>query len=293
MKKCAVSCASWVLMFVLGLFGSLPDVAHARDLLGVSDTGSGIKIKVVASSMPNPNAQGSSAYSTYTTNARNSLGGELGNIGNPATHPGAYERFDQTITPGRLIATPGARSWMGIANYPGAFFAQERGNYFTFGYVVEGDGSMQFRLNNFLFLTTSSDPLRFGHSGSLAAHAGYSYGGICYGVDYGPDRTEGTLDDVFVNGGPASILVDKLVFVGIPGGVEIGYPTPNLQAEIDSISNYLIMMQTSISHTLILRDDTGNQVLASGTKTINIVPTPSGSCLALLGAFMVVSRRRR
>lgn len=86
-----------------------------------------------------PNVFGSPSWPGYLSNAMNSLHNGLGNIGNRATDPTAYEIAGPFVTPGDFIVTS-FNSWRGEA-FPAAPFNAEFGNRMHFGLHIMGDGT--------------------------------------------------------------------------------------------------------------------------------------------------------
>src|SRR2546430_1028948 len=79
---------------------------------------------------------------------------------------------------------------------------------------ILGNGT-QFRLSNLTGVMHSSDP---GDTFSFTA-APFTYSSHLVGIDYGPDRTKGTIDDVRITSGPSTVLVDEILYTGVGNAI--------------------------------------------------------------------------
>ena len=103
---------------------------------------------------PAPNFYGSPSWAGYQANTMNSLVNNLGDIGNPATDPTAYQQLGASFTPG-MIEVTSFPSWMGQANPTGAF-ANELGNRLHWGVTISDAGGT-FTLAGVSFAFKSND----------------------------------------------------------------------------------------------------------------------------------------
>ena len=252
-----------------------------------------ITVDVMPSSAPN--GYGAPSWNGYAANALSSLENNLGNVGDRAIDPTAYEIAGPIVEPGDFMVTS-FNSWRGEVNPTGAF-ANEYGNRMHFGLHAYGDGSTQFALNDLTFQLHSSDPgdaLVF-----IGDFIGYNYNGTTrFGVDWGGDRAKGGGDDVIYASGNGTTLVDEIVYVGVgnalwPGG---GDPTPaspigGAQAAIDDTVAYINAGGPfAISCTYEINGYTG-------FASVSTIPEPSTLIIwSLLGAVGITVgwyRRRK
>jgi hypothetical protein len=248
-------------------------VAAVGLALGVSLPASAVvTLDVVASSAPN--VFGSASWSGYVVNALNSLEINLGNIGNRATDPTAYEVAGQFVQPGDFIVTT-FNSWRGTVS-PAAPFSNELGNRMHFGLHAYGDGTTQFKLEDLTFAVQSSDS---GNSlGFTGNFIGSSYNGTTrYGINWGADRTKGGGDDINYTSGNGQTLVDELVYVGVgnglwPGGPpdpNPGNPAGGAQAAMDETVNWILgNAPFTITAQYWIQGDTGSD-------SVTVVPEPT------------------
>ena len=268
-------------------------------LLLVSSAGSSLgAILIQVFPSPAPNAFGSPSWNPgYVQNALNALENGLSSVGNPATTPTAYY---QVATEGdRDNIVTGFPSWHGFAN-PGAMFgaafANELGNRLHFGVHILGNGA-QFSLSELSFdmeSTDAGDIFQFVGDFSTPSDV---YSATRVGINYGPDHIKGTADDVRISSGPATQLVDELVYVGVGNALAPDSSCPGsdlatldcIKAFYDSISPF------NITTTYSLRNGAGS-LLGTGSGTVAFsaaVPEPATWGLMLFGFAGIAWKRLR
>lgn len=257
-------------------------VISAATAAAASMANAGITLDVRASSAPN--VFGSPSWSAYASNALNSLHNNLGNIGNRATDPTAYEVMGSHFQPGDVMVSS-FKSWRGQTNPTGAF-ANEYGNRLHFGLHAYGDGVMQFTLEDLTFQIQSSDgPDALGFSGGFV---GLSFNGTTrFGVNWGADRIRGTGDDVMYISGNGQTLIDELVYVGV-GNAFWPQPTGGQSDEdaIQDVEDYIFANQLAITGSYWIQG-------FAGSDTVRVIPLPTAGGLAFAGLLTLASRRRR
>lgn len=238
---------------------------------------------VVPSSAPNASS-GSPSWSGYVTNALNSLGNGLGNIGDRSINPAAYEIAGPIIRPGDIIVTS-FNSWRGQANPTGAF-ANEYGNRLHFGLHVIGDGNTQFRLNDLTFVMDSTD------TGDVLDWSGdfkgYNYSATRYGINWGADRIKGSGDDIIYTSGNGLTLVDEIVYIGVGNAYWPYPPPPTGQEAIDQTIAWISGQNPilfSTTYTMYAAD--GITVLGSGSASVTLVPAPGAVLLGWIGLGLI------
>jgi hypothetical protein len=251
-----------------------------------------ITIDVVPSSAPN-GSSASPSWTSYVANALNSLENGLGNIGNRATDPTAYEIAGSKILPGEIAVTS-FNSWRGQVSPP-APFANEYGNRLHFGLHAYGDA--QFKLADLTFAMHSSDPTdSLVFTGNFI---GYNYSTTRYGINWGTDGVKGGGDDTVYTSGNGTTLVNEIVYVGVgnawwPGkggsyGSDPANPIGGAQAAMD---DYYAWVNTLEPITVT----TTYSILAySGSASVDVVPEPvTMAGLALgIGCLTRYVRKRR
>ncbi|MEM6690166.1 MAG: PEP-CTERM sorting domain-containing protein [Planctomycetota bacterium] len=243
-----------------------------------------VVIEVFAS--PAPNFFSSPSWAAYSANASNSLENGLGNIGDRTSDPTAYEIIaDGSIINAReFIVTP-FDSWRGEAS-PASPFDSEQGNRIHFGAHIVGDGTMKFRLEDLTFISESTDFLNVFNST-------FNFSGIPYdpervGINYGPDGIKGTGDDVIIDSGPATQLIDEFIYVGVGTGFEAA-SVPGL----DAVFNYASTQQPfDFSGGYVLTDTFGTEI-ASNSVTLVVVPEPTTFMLFGSAGLIIGSRRKK
>lgn len=246
-----------------------------------------VTIEVSPSSAPN--FFGSSSWGSYLSNALNSIENNLGNIGDRATDPTAYEVAGATVDAGDFMVSS-FNSWRGTVNPP-APFANEFGNRMHFGLHAIGDGVTQYTLEDVSFEIHSSDAadgLVF-----VGDFVGFNYSATRFGIDWGADRMKGGGDDIVYNAGNGTSLVDEIVYVGVgnafwPGGSD---PDP---------ANPIGGAQAAMDESIAFVDDnlpfsiSGSYTILGTTESesVTVVPEPASLCLLLLGALAFRRTRR-
>jgi hypothetical protein len=246
-----------------------------------------ITISVLPSSAPN--AAGSPSFAGYQSNAIAGISAGLPNYGDP-TLPTFYQTTEY-IPSTHLIVT-GFPSWQGLTN-PGATFgpafANEYGNRLHFGLHILGNGT-QFSASQLSFSATGTGVgagLDFGFA------SGYTYGASLIGINY-VDGIKGNGNDIVVNGGSATTLVDEIIARGSGNGFAV-YAEPGIsnQQGILNALEYITDFQYTGTYTLNL----GNNTTVSGSRTVQVVAVPEPGAWALLagatlGGGLLLRRRR-
>jgi hypothetical protein len=253
-------------------------------LLGMISSANAVTIDVTP--WVAPNVYGSSSWTAAEANAMAAL------FSGQTTHgPAGPEQFNaqSNVTSAEVVVT-GFNSWRGVAN-PGVPYQNEYGNRMHFGLRINGDGS-QFSISQLSFATTSSDPFN-----ALAwnwALGSYNYGTGYWGLLKGNDNQLFTSDDVIIDTGSNTQLVDGLV--GRGSGISFdaycpGCTPAQMQAALDAVAAY---PGSTFTHTgtYTLGDFNG-----SGTFTISAVPEPSTWAMMILGfagiGFLAHRRARK
>ena len=241
-----------------------------------------MSIQVAGSSAPN--AWGSPSWAGYRGNALTSLENTFGDdLGSRLTDPTAYDVV--TTIPWSDNTATGWAFWMGNLS-PVAPFDQELGHRLHFGVRVLGNGT-RFSLAELEFDMNSSDPgndMDFDgwFDGTDPFGVGpETYGPSRRGIDYGPDRVKGTMDDIVYNtdSTPAETEVDELIYVGVGNAWDATQEPGNTPAEqTESLRCYLegllSIAPINISTTYSIRDGGhSGPLLASGSATVTMVPT--------------------
>lgn len=265
-------------------------IAVAFCLLINSPARADITVDVIAS--PAPNFFGSPSWNAYLANALNSLENGLGEIGDRETDPTAYEIFADgaAVLPNELIVSS-FPSWRGVAD-PSSPFDNERGNRLHFGIHVVGDGTMRFRLEDLSYEITSDDGNVLGIVGDFS---GLTYSSTRVGIDYGADMSKGGGDDTIITTGAATQFVDELIYVGV--GVAYDASSAAGATNQDKLDNTFSAIASNadflVTGSYVLTDDTGANILASGSTSLIVVPEPGGALLLISLAGVAGFMRRR
>lgn len=244
-----------------------------------------IELDVRASSAPN--AFGSPSWGTYTTNALNSLKNDLGNVGDRATSPTAYEILSGGYALGDVMVTS-FNSWRGEAGAASPFDG-EYGNRLHFGLAaVSSDGSTTFTLADVNYSITSTDGV-LDFAGDLS---GTTLNGTTrIGLNYGSDGIRGTADDIwYTSGEDDTTLLNALFYVGVGNAYWPGGPGDTLtgQAAIDSVAAYIRANNVGITGAYSING-------FNGQADLRLVPLPPAALagLALMGGLGLVRRLRK
>ncbi len=226
-----------------------------------------------------PNAFGSPSFDPWAARAMTSLENTPGvDDGNRNLDPTAYDVV--TTIPWYDNAATGTPFWMGTMN-PLMPFNQELGHRIHFGVRFLGNGT-RFSLSQLDFEWASSDGNSLGFTDTWSA-ADY-YSANRKGIDYGPDRLKGTLDDIVYNVyAPdaaipvvyaADLPIDELIYVGYGNAWDVTQePGATVADQLASLRCYLEdMAPITISGTYKVRNGSGG-FLGEGTGTVTLVPT--------------------
>jgi len=251
-------------------------LALALGLLSIAGTASAaITIEVYPSVAPN--AFGSPSYDPWVGNAIYALENNLSTYG--ASGPAQYNRV--TNITWRDISVYGFNVWRGVYN-PGSPYGSELGNRLHFGLHAKGNGT-KFSLSQVSFAMHSSDP-----NDDLVFVSSFGSGDVYsnqrVGIDYGPDLVKGGGDDVIITSGPATQLVDELMYRG-PGNAWAGY-SPTNQSGVDLVRDYINDLGPfKVTTTFTIG-------AATGSATVNVLPTdavPSRFPVDLDGSYRAAS----
>jgi hypothetical protein len=167
-----------------------------------------------------PNATGSASWSAYEANAMSALESGASTAGTPGT-PSYYSQVASgtRVSTGSYIVTD-FKSWLGYADPGTAFgaaYANEVGTRVHYGLHINGNGA-KFSVSQLSFALLYNDATYTDYSLFNVPAGSYDYTPGRAGLDYGPDNTKGTLDDVWVTSGPSSQLVDEFFTRGSSAG---------------------------------------------------------------------------
>ncbi|HMS55856.1 MAG TPA: Ig-like domain-containing protein [Fimbriimonadaceae bacterium] len=226
-----------------------------------------VEMRIVGT--PAPNAFGSPNWEAYLSNAITSLKDELGSTGDRTLDPAGYQEVTQI--PWKDIVVSGFNSWRGVAA-PGAPFHAEYGNRLHFGVRIQGNGR-RIKLSDVEVTMTSSDPnndLGFTQDwGALSI----PYSTRRTGLDYGPDRDRGTLDDFMVTSGPGTTEVDELIFIGLGNAWDATFESGTDQEKLEAVRCYIEpLAPIDVTSEYRLKDGLGGY-LVTGSATVTVVPT--------------------
>ncbi|MBX7132759.1 MAG: tandem-95 repeat protein [Fimbriimonadaceae bacterium] len=218
---------------------------------------------------PAPNAFGSPSWPQYITNALTALETGASSVGDRNTDPSAYVQV--TNAPWSDAVVSGFSSWRGVASALPPF-DQEGGNRLHFGLRIQGNGT-RFTLEDLEFAVQSDDPsndLEF--SGDFI---GFNYSPTRKGIDYGPDRVKGTLDDITYTTGGGTSYVDEIIYVGVGNAWDASFETGTDQEKLEAVRCYLENLAPI--HVLAeykIKDGSGGY-FATGSTVVTIIPTNS------------------
>mgnify|MGYP006908203933 CR=1 FL=1 len=207
---------------------------------------------------PAPNVFGSPSWTLYTERTLLALQTEMSAIGDMSTDPAAYRQLADRFQPGDIMVTS-FNSWRGQADPPEPFDA-ELGNRLHCGLAAEGDGTVQFTLADVYFSMASSDHI-LDYAGSLA---GTTFNGTTrIGLDYGPDRIKGTVDDIYYTSGEDDATpVDAFYYVGIGNAFWPGAGNPSAgQPEINDAVDYIYENVFEITCLYLIRGNFNETIL--------------------------------
>lgn len=257
-------------------------LSAATLLLGMVTSAGAITIDVTP--WVAPNVFGSPSYALAESNAIYALYHGLNSYG--AVGPTQYNAQSNVTAP-EVIVT-GFNSWRGVAA-PGAPYQSELGNRMLFGLVIDGQGS-QFSISQLSFAATSSDPgnlLNFGFGQNS-----YNYGAGYQGILKGQDGLLFTNDDIFINSGLNTQLVDGLVGRGSGNSQDaycVGCTPAQQQAALDAAAASFGTAAFTFTGVYTLGDFTGDD-----TFHISAVPETSTWVMMILGfAGMGIMAQRR
>lgn len=235
-----------------------------------------------------PNVYGSPSWSGYVSNAMTALRTGVSEIGDFETDPTAYARVEE-ISIVDLFVTSFA-SWRGEAD-PEAPFENEHGTRLHMGMAIDGEGA-QFSLHDVSYNFDSTDPWdALDYAGNFSSS---DYASHRIGVRVGTDGILNTADDIIIDSGSGSQLVDALYYVGAGNAF---WPTPEPgESNQDAINRTWSEIPTSfdINMSYSVGDGAGG-ILASATESVDVeVPLPGTLALAAagLGALGLTTRRR-
>ena len=235
-----------------------------------------------------PNAFGSPSYGQWEANAVAAQRAQLSAFGTPGTP--SYAVAESNITVSDLIVT-NFTSWRGQANPSGAY-ASELGTRGHFGLRIDGEGQ-QFSISGLSLILTSNDAA---NSLGVDFGPGYGYGTGYVGLLKGADGILFTADDIVIDSGPDTQLVDGLAGRGSGNAYEVlcnGCTPAQQQAAIDAFlaSGGPFPSQYTGTYTLNVAG-----VNYTGSGTFNIAVPEPATWAMMIGGFGLVGgamRRRR
>lgn len=242
-----------------------------------------------------PNAFGSPSYPTWESNAVTAQRLQLPAFGTPGTPSFAVGQSNINISD--LIVT-NFNSWRGQANPGVAFgpaYANELGTRGHFGLRIDGQGA-QFSISTLALTMSSNDP---GNVLGFTFAPGYQYGSGFVGLLKGADGILFTADDVVINSGADTQLVDGLAGRGSGNAFEVlcsGCTVAQQQAAINSFLANEGPFPTQFTGTYTI-NVAGQNVTGSGTFNVSAaVPEPTTWMMLIAGFGLLggaLRRRRR
>lgn len=251
--------------------------------LAVASVASAHALTVDVYASPAPNFFGSSSWGGYLSNAMFALENGLTTFG--AAGPTQYTTTNgQVRAKGDNLVT-GYSSWMGVADAASPYDA-ELGTRWHFGVHILGSGT-QFSLSQVTFNMTSLEESGLNYSGNFI---GSNYSATRVGINY-VDGIKGNGNDIIINSGSETQLVDELIYVGV-GNAYASYttdPGATNQDKIDGILAQINPYRLSTSYTVDLG---ANQVTGSAYTDFGAVPEPF-TMLGLAALAGLAAKRKR
>lgn len=246
-----------------------------------------VTITVTPSSAPN--GFGSPSFSGWVSNALYAQVHGLTTYG--AAGPTQYNAAPSTMAISDNVVT-GFNSWKGSANPSGdygAAYGSEYGNRLHFGIFINGNGH-QISISQLSMNAVSTDP---GNTLAFSFNTGdYNYNSDYQGILAGTDGIVGTGDDIYINSGPNTQLVDAIVGRGSGNAWDIYDTDPGAtrQDKIGGVSAKFGLPTTPFDFTMTYSLSTGET--GSGTVTFN-TPEPASLALLGMGGMLLMKRRKR
>jgi hypothetical protein len=213
-----------------------------------------------------PNAFGSPSFAPAEANAVAAM--QQGLATNGAAGPAQFNAQTTPVTSSQVLVT-NFNSWMGDINPAasfGAAYANELGNRMTFGLAVNGNGT-QISISQLSFVGQSTDPANGLDFGFAAGQ--YNYGTGYIGVQKGIDGVLGTGDDVVINSGANTQLVDAIYGRGSGNSFEA---LCTLCTDADK--QFVIDSAAAVPGSEFTFTGTYSLLDASGSGTFDILPSP-------------------
>lgn len=260
----------------LALAGSLSAIALAAS--AQAGAVGGIDMHVYAATGPNHITSASTP--AWRANAMVALRNGLDSYGGSLSEtPSAYERAGDVVDIGDMILSQGFNAWRGVASPSGAF-ASETGNSMHWGLSAVGTGGFQFSYSQLTVTVHGEGTPWASQQDMFYDYSTYSYDNNHLGVLLGADGVLNTEDDVLINSGASTQLVDAFYTRGPGWGWTANNP--------DQLAWLLGRGGYTQTGVFTFATAAGN---FSGSDSISVVPAPGA--LALLGLAGVARRRRR
>jgi hypothetical protein len=252
--------------------------------LGLSSVAGAATIQVIPSIAPN--AFGSPSWNQYQQNAADAIGAGSVVFGSGAAQYVALPNGTQLNV--KDVVVTGFESWRGVAAPNTPQYSGEYGNRMHFGVKIDGQGS-QVSISQLSFTGSSTDPNN--SLGFTFNQGDYNYGIGWVGHLKGADNTLWTSDDVLINSGANTQLVDGIAGRGSGNSLDIYATDPGAtnQAKIDNVFNVWGIQPNSefaFTGTYTLGADTGS-------ASFDLVPEPASlGLISLVGAVLLRRQRR-